>query len=554
MKYSKIYIGLMAVLLLAMIVKFNEIGLGSEQIETFRGAEIAREIWNPLIAKSVNEKQLSLVVDNRSYNNRNTDIYMNDDLEIMVPVSLVRDSFNCSACFYEEEKLVVEKHDESAEFTVEEEEIQKEKDGYYIPAASLSKSLTYDYHWDIEKNTAMAVDVSGAASIYPGRYDLRERRRAATVKNQGSLGTCWASAAVSALESALLPEESQQFSVDHMTLRNSFHQTQQDGGEYTMGMAYLLAWQGPVREADDPYGDGKSPEGLDAVRHVQEIQVIEGRDFERIKEAVFKYGGVQTSIYSAMDSSQSQSSFYNSAKNAYCYIGTERPNHDVVIIGWDDNYSRDNFSVELEGDGAFICQNSWGGGFGDNGVFYISYYDTNIGVHNVVYTGIEGTGNYDSIYQSDLCGWVGQLGYNRESVYGANIFQAQKSEKLKAAGFYATGKDTAYRVYVVRNFENENSFADLVQVAEGKLDNAGYYTIPFAKKIPVKQGERFAVAVYLETPEAVHPLAIEYRADEMTESVDLSDGEGYISSDGRIWENVENTQECNLCIKAYAGK
>ena len=66
----------------------------------------------------------------------------------------------------------------------------------------------------------------------------------------------------------------------------------------------------------------------------------------------------------------------------------------------------ENFSIMIK-DGAFICQNSWGGGFGDNGVFYISYYDTNIGVHNVVYTGVESTKNYDNIFfhQSDSGYW-----------------------------------------------------------------------------------------------------------------------------------------------------
>ena len=554
MKYSKRYICLTVILLLVMMIKFSRIGAGNEQVETFRGAQIDREIWNPLIAESVNENPLSLVVDNRIYSNEDTGIYMDDDLEIMVPVSLIRDSFNCSAGLYEKERLVVEKHEESADFSVEDEELLREGDEYYVSASKLSESLAYDYTWNIEKNMATATDISGAASIYPVKYDLRDRGRTTAVKNQGSLGTCWASAAVGALETSLLPEEHLQFSVDHMSLKNSFSQTQNDGGEYTMGMAYLTAWQGPVYEADDPYGDGESPDGLEAVKHVQEIQVIEGKDFEKIKEAVFKYGGVQTSIYSALRSSQSQSSFYNSSKNAYCYIGTEKPNHDVMIIGWDDNYPKENFSMELEGDGAFICQNSWGADFGDNGVFYISYHDTNIGVHNVVYTDVESTDNYDSIYQSDLCGWVGQLGYNKDSVYGANIFEAGQKEKLQAAGFYATGKDTSYRVYVVRNFQGIESFEKKELVAEGKLDNAGYYTIPFEKQIPVKSGERFAVVVYLSTPDAVHPLAIEYAADATTANVDLSDGEGYISPDGQSWEHVEDTQACNLCIKAYAGK
>lgn len=554
MKYSKRYIWFTVILLIAMILKFYRAGAVYEQVETFRGATIEKEVWNPLIADSVNENTLSLVVDNRKYSNEDSGIYMNDDLEIMIPVSMIRDGFNCSSNLYDEEELLVEKHESSVTFSVIDKELKKHKEEYYVSVSELSDALAYDYTWDIEKNVATATDVSGATSIYPSKYDLREKKRNTPVKNQGSLGTCWASASVGALETSLLPEESLRFSVDHMTMRNSFQLTQNDGGEYTMGMAYLTAWQGPVYEADDPYGDGVSPKGLEAVKHVQEIQVIEGKDFEKIKEAIFKYGGVQTSIYSALRSSQSTSSFYNSANNAYCYIGTEKPNHDVMIIGWDDNYSKDNFSVKPEGDGAFICQNSWGTGFGDEGIFYISYYDTNIGVHNVVYTGIEETDNYDSIYQSDLCGWVGQLGFNKESIYGANVFEAEKAQKLKAAGFYATGKDTEYEVYVVRNFTDESSFERKEKVASGKLDNAGYYTIPFSKNLPVKEGERFAIVVYLKTPDAVHPMAIEYKADATTSKVDLSDGEGYISTNGSVWENVEETQKCNLCIKAYAGK
>ena len=554
MKYSKRYIWFTVILLIAMILKFYRAGAVYEQVETFRGATIEKEVWNPLIADSVNENTLSLVVDNRKYSNEDSGIYMNDDLEIMIPVSMIRDGFNCSSNLYDEEELLVEKHESSVTFSAIDKELKKHKEEYYVSVSELSDALAYDYTWDIEKNVATATDVSGATSIYPSKYDLREKKRNTPVKNQGSLGTCWASASVGALETSLLPEESLQFSVDHMTMRNSFRLTQNDGGEYTMGMAYLTAWQGPVYEADDPYGDGVSPKGLEAVKHVQEIQVIEGKDFEKIKEAIFKYGGVQTSIYSALRSSQSTSSFYNSANNAYCYIGTEKPNHDVMIIGWDDNYSKDNFSVKPEGDGAFICQNSWGTGFGDEGIFYISYYDTNIGVHNVVYTGIEETDNYDSIYQSDLCGWVGQLGFNKESIYGANVFEAEKAQKLKAAGFYATGKDTEYEVYVVRNFTDESSFERKEKVASGKLDNAGYYTIPFSKNIPVKEGERFSIVVYLKTPDAVHPMAIEYKADATTAKVDLSDGEGYIITNGSVWENVEETQECNLCIKAYAGK
>lgn len=108
-----------------------------------------------------------------------------------------------------------------------------------------------------------------------------------------------------------------------MSMSNSFHANQYDGGEYTMGMAYLAAWQGPVYEKDDPYGDGVTDDSLKAMRHVQEMQVIDGKDYEGIKEAVFKYGGVESSLYSTIRSSQGSSVYYNQNTSAYCYIGTE---------------------------------------------------------------------------------------------------------------------------------------------------------------------------------------------------------------------------------------
>lgn len=565
MRYSKRYIVFYIFLAIAFFIKFNTIGKNYEEVDEFRGANLEKKVWNPLIAESVNDNRLSVVIDNKEYSNMDNGFFMDDNLNIMAPVSLLRDALNCSAHIYNDNTLLVEKHTSEISFKMEEdfarvngtkEKIESplvQKDGeYYVSLSDLSKYLEYSYSWNIEENTASTADQAETTSVIPASYDLRSKERVSVIKDQGTYGTCWAFAGLSAMESVLLPEESEQFSVDHMTLNNHFNLTQDDGGEYTMGMAYLAAWEGPVYEKDDPYGDGVTDDTLKPVKHVQEIQVIDGKDYEKIKEAVFKYGGVQSSLYSALKSSQSKSAFYNSDTNAYCYIGTEKPNHDVVIIGWDDNYSKDNFSVDLEGDGAFICQNSWGTSFGDQGIFYVSYYDTNIGTHNVVYTGIEDVDNYDHIYQSDICGWVGQLGYNKESIYGANVFTAQGKENLTAASFYATGKDSEYELYVVNNFEDENSFKNMKKVAEGSLKNAGYYTIDFSEEIPVEAGERYAVCLRIKTPNAVHPLAIEYAADKTTASVDLTDGEGYISASGSKWVDVTTIQKCNLCIKAFS--
>lgn len=430
--------------------------------------------------------------------------------------------------------------------------LTKFNEEYYVSLNDLSNLLEYNCSFSYEGNTFTTLDTSENISGLPTSYDLRDRYRISAIRNQGKYGTCWAFGALTAMESSLLPEAEYMFSVDHMSMSNSFKVTQYDGGGYTMGMAYLAAWQGPVYEKDDPYGDGKTNSKLEAVKHVQEMRIIAAKDIAAIKEAVFKYGGVQTSLYSSLKNASSYSKYYNRDTNAYCYIGTAKPNHEVVIIGWDDNYSKDNFSIPLEGDGAFICQNSWGENFGEDGVFYVSYYDTNIGTHNVVYTRIDEVDNYDNIYQSDLCGWVGKMGYDKESMYGANVFTAEKNEMVEAAGFYATAPDTEYKVYVVDRFLNEKSFEDRVLVAEGTLEDAGYYTIDFQKEIAVKAGNKYAVVVYLKTPGATHPMAIEYDSgDKFLDNIILDDGEGYISYTGNQFINVKEKQECNLCIKAF---
>lgn len=564
MSHFKRYIAMAIVVIIAYVLTIHNFGNDYETIAGFRGATLEEEDWNPLIAASVNEKTISVAIDSKEYSSNNMNIFMDDNLNIMVPLDILSDGLNCSSHLYDEKDLLVEKSTNQVLLGLNESEIKVnnenvnvhspmiEKEGqYYISLGEIVQKFGYSFEWNIEKNAAVAVNTAETASIFPPSYDLRKKYRIGNIKNQGNTGTCWAFAALSALESAMLPEEKLEFSPDHMSRANSFTGSVNDGGEYTMGMAYLLSWQGPVLEEDDPFGDDKVTEGLSAVKHVQEVQMMEGKDYEKIKEAVFRYGGVQTSFYSDLKSSTSGSAFYNREKKAYCYLGAEKSNHEVVIIGWDDNYPKENFSVSVEGNGAFICQNSWGNDFGEDGVFYVSYYDTNIGSHNLVYTKVEDADNYDHIYQSDLCGWVGQIGFQRSSIYGANVYTAAGEEKLSAVGFYATGKDTEYTIYIVRDFENEQSFDSMEKIAEGKLKNAGYYTVPIASMPELKAREKYAVVLYINTPEAVHPMAIEYAADEVTADVDLSDGEGYISVRGSFWENVEKSSNCNLCIKAY---
>lgn len=401
----------------------------------------------------------------------------------------------------------------------------------------------------------------GYQGVLPAAYDGRKTGRVPTIKDQGNSGTCWAFASLLALEASQLPGQTWDFSEDHMTLNNGFGMLQSQGGDYAMSMAYLLSWRGPVLEKDDPYGDGVSPDGLKAVKHVQGILQVPGKDYEKIKRAVMQYGGVQSSLYTAMKDKKDREKWYDKDTFSYCYKGTAPPNHDCVIIGWDDGFSKDHFKGNAAGDGAFICMNSWGDGFGDSGFFYVSYYDVNIGMNNIIYTDVEPPDNYDHNYQTDLRGYMGQLGYGSDTVWMANVYEAGGKELLQAAGFYTTGRHSSYEIYFVpdageqEKLESGRGFENRLPAASGRLDYAGFYTIPLdgLKKAQRRlgPGERFAVLVKLTTPSSIHPAAVEYDSGTGTGIVDISDGEGYASPDGVTFRRTEQEEKCNICLKAY---
>lgn len=537
----------------------------NEQLEKNRGLTVNTERWNSMIAAEINQRNISLYADGNLYNEKENNFLMNENLVLMVPADAVSELFNCAKNLYADDRLVVEKGTKKVTMELQSETIQVNEETYelpytlekiedtiYIPINIFTEYFGYSYDWDGQTYTATVMNQDSGARTIPYYYSYEQARKSPAVRSQGDFGTCWAFASLTALESSLRPEESLVFSVDHMALLNSFAGGMNDGGDYIMSMAYLTAWQGPVLESEDPY-DGVTDESYEVVKHVQEIQMIDAKDFEEIKEMVYKYGGVQSSLYTSLINSESTSSYYNKETASYCYMGENKPNHDVVIIGWDDNYPKENFNVDVEGDGAFICRNSWGEEFGENGNFYVSYYDSNIGVHNIVYTGIEEADNYDYIYQADLCGWVGNMGYKDENTaYFANVYTSKGNEMLEAVGFYATDTDTEYAVYVCTDYQGTESLSENRNIAaSGKFTNQGYYTVKFHNGYPLKKGQKYAVIVQATTPNSTKPIAVEYANDERTADVVLDDGEGYISLRGVSWERVEESKNCNICLKAY---
>ena len=553
------------IILLGIFIFFA--GESFSNVEYVAQAKTAGQLshnWKSAMATSINKKKIEMYVDGIDLRLRNGRIYMDESMSIMFPIDLVTETFNCSVNIYNENDITIEKGNTTLKMVMGEPKFSingaifkmssaplKKGNTLYVPLSALIKGFGYTYTWDIANNKATLINDDPTVRTLPYSYSYLSNGRKTTIRNQSVFSTCWAMASIVALETTLRPELEQELSVDHMTLQHSFKTNQYDGGEYSMALAYLLGWQGPVLEKDDPYGDRKSDNTLQPVVHVQEAQIIKSKDFQTIKEMVYKYGGVQSSLYTSMQSANGSSAYYNKKEAAYCYIGTEKPNHDVVIIGWDDNYPKENFNADIDTNGAFICQNSWGTDFGKDGIFYVSYADVNIGVHNLVYTGVESTDNYDKINQSDLCGWQGILGYDASKAYFANVYKPSNVELIKAVGFYATDVDTSYTVYLATNIGEGADFDNMTQIVSGTFKNAGYYTVPLENSIEVYPGQRYAVIVKIDTPNSSRPVAVEMVKSYATLTVDLTDGEGYISYNGVSWENVEENYDCNVCLKVY---
>lgn len=419
--------------------------------------------------------------------------------------------------------------------------------------------------------------LSGADPV-PEYYNLADQGKKPQVRSQGDTGTCWAISSISAIESDLLPSKQMHFSADHMSLSNGFHVTQDDGGDYYMIMSYLSDWKGPVLEEEDPYGDGESPEGLSAAVHVQEIRLLRDLSRDQIKQMILKYGAAQSSLCLNRERTDTDDyHYYNALTCAYFDPLMENLDHDILILGWDDTYPRENFLIKPPKDGAWICQNTWGDSFGEDGIFYVSYEDRNLfRSGGMVYPRIEMPDNYDHVYENDSLGWQGRQGYGQQGCWFAGAFTAGADEELAAVGLYSTGPGTTCRVYVIPDFEGEKDLETITQLPEDSIsrpeprslqqpesgtqpylaaimsmDTAGFYTIDLERTVLLEAGQQFAVVVWIRTQAEEKPVAVEMAKDRFTEGVTLEGRQTWISEDGKAWDNTQTTYSTNVCLKAY---
>lgn len=373
----------------------------------------------------------------------------------------------------------------------------------------------------------------------PSRFDLRDYNFTAPVYDQGSMGSCWAFGAVEALQSALLrfTNISCNFSVNN--LQNSLLQYAKygvlevtEGSEGFIPATYLISWLGISPSEYDVYDElGKvSPLIMtDEDIHITDVVEIPARknstDNTAIKEAILKYGGVEATYYS-----NTGLLFYNKTSHAQYFNGIMKvdPNHSICVVGWDDNYSKDNFAQTPPGDGAFIIQNSWGTNWGEDGFFYISYYDTSFAtVHKPIAFVIKNNETYDMVYQNEVSGLLGIAKYN----YYKNIYVAEKDGLIAAVGTFFNKTASSYEFSILVN-------GATVYTCKGVSSFRGYETIKLDTLVQINKGDKFEVIFKNKVP---------YMGSSRVKD---QENISYMSSDGKIWQDMYD-QSAVALLKVY---
>lgn len=373
----------------------------------------------------------------------------------------------------------------------------------------------------------------------PARYNLAENGFVTDVKNQQDSGNCWAFAALASLETCVLKASNKTFNFSVENMKNliemysayGWKMETNEGGYNGMPMGYLASWLGPVNATLDPFDDkGTLSPLLDSEMHIQNIYVLPARtsytDNDAIKEAILKYGGLYASYYHS-------AGYLNSKTNAYYDPYTGNGNHAITVVGWDDNYSKNNFYTAPAGDGAFIVKNSWGSSWGDNGYFYISYYDGvlfAVNKDNQAFTYIlNDTVRYTKNYQYDVAGMTDYLITGKKTVWYQNIYNATGNEVIAAVStFFNTTVDYEISIYV-------NDVLQLTQ--NGRHEGSGYYTIPLKEYVPVAVGDIFKIVVKLANPQNGY-AAVPISEQLSTTRCYYAPGVSYFSNDGKKWTDL----------------
>lgn len=406
-----------------------------------------------------------------------------------------------------------------------------------------------------------------------------------SIKNQNPYGTCWAHAAMASAEADLWKKGLADSTIDlsEWQLAYFFYHTVEDplggtagdsvtvvgdtyldrGGNQQLATYRLATWQGVTQEADAPYStvyndstktlDDALAYGKDAY-HLENAYWVSMKDRDIVKQLIMEYGACAASYCHDKKYYNSTDQWYRSEPLAEYNPTETNTNHAITIVGWDDNYSKDNFGTyKPSSNGAWLCKNSWGSNWSKDGLFYISYEDVpNLNGNAYFYD--YGTGdNYDYNYQYD--GGVYNGWYPYYASNAANVYTANSAETLKAVGFYTEDVQYTCTIKIYKNCTGNPVSGTLVSTQTATEPYAGFHTVVLDTPVDLNAGDTYSVVVSQTTVNGSSLVLVD-KSFSWTWLASVSStktGQSFISSSGSSWTDV-SASGYNCRIKAYTDK
>jgi len=323
------------------------------------------------------------------------------------------------------------------------------------------------------------------------------------VEDQGSTGLCWAFANSHGLTTRVKIEEGISFSSDFSEDAIgdcSYPPGPAQGGNFWKAAGYFSAL-GPVLEGCQPWNPATTycspcPQQDYRLRTLRTI----GASTAAIKAALVD-GPVMTSMDTTVITG------FGSYNGSYVITtgSSSTTDHQVLIVGYhegtgDPGYYDGNY---------WICKNSWGSSWGDNGYFYIAYGVANIGNANGQYWEWEASlesRNAELLYE-DEAGASGFYTGMPNTIYACQRFIPSQDGQITQVQWANAGNNFSWAVQIFDGMSGDTLTGPLMSQVSGTNEPyGGIVTLDLPNPVDVTSGNDVYVAVRMNNPSGgVHP-------------------------------------------------
>ena len=364
-----------------------------------------------------------------------------------------------------------------------------------------------------DNNNEDSLPIDGSTTI-PTSFDLRKKFKI-NVENQGSEGNCWIFATLGAMRTHLalknslsvtpnLSERHLDYLTSNLYTDKNFLREQGAGGNFTYSLRYFMNNDGPVLESKVPYSNSYSTAAelkkLDAMtpdyyvhkivsfptikvknglyyngsKQLTDAEVTTFRN--QVKKHIMNNGGVYCSIRTNSKFADSGNKHYNQFDDG-SIDRSECGGHAITIIGWDDNYSRNNFygAFKPKKNGAWLVVNNYGENWGYNGTQWISYEDYRV--------------------NSDLHGFLSvdkTLRKVSQTFSNQKLYNALK-KCYTDASYSVTSNDTSKTLSIIDLIDNVNTINVLnlsnLELTDEDLNQLTTFSFPKVNRISVSSNK-----------------------------------------------------------------